>query len=121
MTSNPARFNSAAATDESTPPDIATTTRAPRCTRGKSRGFEIGFDKIVICRTESGVYAVPDECTHESLPLSKGRLKGNILICPHHGARFDITDGSVTHPPAIVPLETFEVKVEDGEIFVKLD
>lgn len=88
---------------------------------GKARGFEIGFDKIVICNTGNGYYAVPDECTHESLPLSKGRLKGNILICPHHGARFDVTDGSVTHPPAIVPLETYEVKIENDDIFVKLD
>lgn len=88
---------------------------------GKVKGFEIGFDKIVICRTEDGVYAVPNECTHEAMPLSDGKLKGNILICRHHGARFDVTDGSVTHPPAIVPLETFETKIENGEIFVKLD
>lgn len=88
---------------------------------GTVKGFEIGFDKIVICNTGDGFYAVPDECTHESLPLNKARLKGNVIICPHHGARFDVTDGSVTHPPAIVPLETYELKIEDGEIFVKLD
>ena len=88
---------------------------------GKAKGFEVGFDKIVICNTGQSFYAVPDECTHESMPLNQGRLHGNILTCPHHGARFDVTDGSVTHPPAIVPIETYELKVENGEIFVKLD
>jgi len=88
---------------------------------GQVKGFEVGFDKIVICNTGNGFYAVIDECTHESQPLNKGKLKGNILICPHHGARFDVTTGAVMQAPAIVPITTYEVKVENGEIFVKLD
>ena len=88
---------------------------------GIAKGFQVGFDKIVICNTGEGFCALVDECTHESLPLSQGQLKGNILICPHHGARFDVTTGAVTHPPAIVPIQTYEVKIENGEIFVKLD
>ena len=88
---------------------------------GQVKGFQVGFDKIVICNTGAGYYAVIDECTHESQPLNQGKLKGNILICPHHGARFNVTTGAVTHAPAIVPIETYEVRVENGEIFVKLD
>ena len=88
---------------------------------GKVRGFEIGPDRIVICNTGQGFYAMIDECSHESLPLSKGRLKGNVLTCPHHGAKFDVTTGAVTHPPAIVEIDTYEVKIENGELFVKLD
>lgn len=88
---------------------------------GQVRGFEVGFDKIVVCNTGDGFYAVIDECSHESQPLKLGKLKGNILICPHHGARFDVTTGAVTLAPAIVPVQTYEVKVENGEIFVKLD
>ena len=88
---------------------------------GKVKGFQVGFDKIVLCNTGEGFYAVMDECTHESWPLSEGRLKGNILICPHHGARFDVTTGNVTHPPAIVPVPTYQVKVENGEIYLRLD
>ncbi len=88
---------------------------------GQIKGLEVGFDKIVLCNTGNGFYAVIDECTHESQPLSQGKLKGNILTCPHHGARFDVTSGAVTHAPAIVPITTYAVKVENGEIFVKLD
>jgi nitrite reductase/ring-hydroxylating ferredoxin subunit len=88
---------------------------------GKVMGFEIGLDRIVICNTGQGFYAMIDECTHQSLRLSEGRLKGNVLTCPHHGAKFDVTTGEVTHPPAIVEIDTYEVKVENGELFVKLD
>ncbi|MGH8015542.1 MAG: Rieske (2Fe-2S) protein [Candidatus Zixiibacteriota bacterium] len=88
---------------------------------GKVKGFEVGYDKIVICNTGEGFYAVADECSHEMLPRNRARLKGNIILCPHHGARYDVRTGEVTHPPAIVPVQTFEVKVENGEIFVKLD
>ncbi len=88
---------------------------------GTIKGFQVGFDKIVICNTGEGIYSVIDECTHESQPLSMGKLKGNILICPHHGARFDVTTGVVMHAPAIVPIVTYEVKVENGDILVKLD
>ena len=88
---------------------------------GKVKGIEVGYDKIVICNTGEGFYAVIDECSHETLPLNQAKLKGNIIICPHHGARYDVRTGEVTHPPAIVPVQTYEVKVENGEIFVKLD
>lgn len=88
---------------------------------GKVMGFEIGLDRIVICNTGQGFYAMNDECTHQSLPLSGGKLKGNEIICPHHGTKFDVTTGNVTHPPAIVPVDTYEVKIENGEIFVKID
>ncbi len=88
---------------------------------GQVRGFEIGHDRIVICNTGQGFYAMIDECTHQSLPLSEGRLKGNVLTCPHHGAKFDVTTGAVTHPPAIVEVDTYEVKIENGELFVKID
>ncbi len=88
---------------------------------GAVKGFQVGYDKIVICNTGEGFYAVIDECTHESQPLNSGRLKGNILICPHHGAQFDVTTGAVTHAPAIVPITTYEVKVENDDIYVKLD
>jgi len=102
-------------------PEFKKVARVDEIPVGKTKGFEVGYDKIVICNTGEGFYAVIDECTHESLPLKDGKLKGNIIICPHHGARYDVRTGAVTHPPAIVPVQTFEVKVDDGEIFVKMD
>lgn len=62
-----------------------------------------------------------DRCSHDDEELGSGELEGCELICPRHGARFDVRDGTVTAPPAIYPIETFEVSVRHGKVYVSLD
>lgn len=88
---------------------------------GKFKAFDIDFTPIVVVHTADGFFCLTDECTHDAEPISTGFLKKNELICCRHGARFDVRDGSVTRAPAIVPLDTYELKVEGDDIFVKLD
>ena len=88
---------------------------------GSTRAYEIKHQRIVVAHTDEGFYAVADECTHDSAPFGDGRLKGNILMCQRHGARFDVRTGEVMAPPAIVPLDTFDVRVENGHILIKID
>lgn len=97
---------------------VADETEIPK---GKTMAFEIRHHRFVVAHTESGFYAVADECTHDSAPISDGKLSGDIIICRRHGARFDVTSGSVVAPPAIVPLDTYPTKVEGGKVFVLLD
>lgn len=85
------------------------------------KAITVGHDRIVICNVGDKYYAFADECTHDSAPISTGFLKRGMVICPRHGARFDVTTGAVTAPPAVAPLETYEVKVEGNDILVKLD
>ena len=47
-------------------------------------------------------------------PLAEGKLEGNVVQCPWHGSRFDITTGKVLRPPAVREEPTYEVKVEDN-------
>lgn len=68
---------------------------------GEIRVFEdIGDYGIVVCRVDGELYAVVDNCSHADTPLSEGRLRGSVLVCPLHGAGFDVRDGSHTGPPA---------------------
>jgi len=76
---------------------------------------------IVICRTVEGFFAVADECPHDSSPIALGHVDGHEVVCPRHGARFDLATGDVTAPPAVVGIETYEVKVENNDIFVRLN
>lgn len=76
---------------------------------------------IVICRVEGEFYAVEDRCSHDDLEIGSGELEGCELICPRHGARFDVRDGTVTAPPAIYPIETYEVSVRNGKVYVSLE
>src|ERR1700741_1132109 len=55
---------------------------------------------IVLCRTPEGWFAVDDRCTHAEARLHEGWLRGCRLVCPLHGAAFDVRDGRVLGPPA---------------------
>ncbi len=97
---------------------IATTRDLPQ---GAMKPFEFRHHRIVLCNTADGIFAVADECTHDSAPISEGELRGEEIVCPRHGARFDVKDGSVKAPPALVPIDTFEVKVDGEDVYVWLD
>lgn len=89
---------------------------------GEIYPFELRRTKFVLCRPVDGdqVYALANECSHDCEPISSGRTRGHELVCTRHGARFDMRTGEVTHPPAIVPIATFGVKIEEGVVYVDL-
>ena len=61
---------------------------------------DLGAHGIVVCRVDGQLHALVDNCSHADTPLSTGRLRGPVLVCPLHGAAFDVRDGSVQGPPA---------------------
>jgi 3-phenylpropionate/trans-cinnamate dioxygenase ferredoxin subunit len=87
---------------------------------GKMRSCTIGGREIVVCRTKQGVYALDNICTHAYARLDEGRLRGTRLICPLHGAAFDVRDGRVLGAPATRPLATHAVNVIDDRIEISL-
>jgi len=85
------------------------------------KGYKIGPNRIVLAHTEDGFYAAVDECSHEAVPLSEGRVRGKDILCRAHGAKFDLKTGAVTAPPAIVPIETLEVETRGDDVYVLLE
>jgi Na+-transporting NADH:ubiquinone oxidoreductase subunit F len=67
---------------------------------------------------EGGLYATDGICTHGNTHLAAGLVKGNLIECPKHNGRFDITDGSPKRHPACVGLETYKTREHDGKIFI---
>ena len=88
---------------------------------GQVREYEVADVNIVICHASDGFYALANECSHDSSPFGDGRLVGHELVCPRHGARFDIRTGAFTAPPAVVGIDRFELKVESVDIYVLVD
>lgn len=76
--------------------------------------------EIVICHTREGLFALDNICTHAHTRMCEGRLRATRLVCPLHGAAFDIRDGRVLAPPAVVPLQTYPVRVVNGTIEIAL-
>jgi len=64
-------------------------------------------------------YATADTCTHAMGPLMLGRMEGAELICPEHGARFDVRTGTPINWPNISKLGTYEVRIEGGKVLVR--
>jgi len=82
---------------------------------GEMRCFEdVGADGIVVCRVDGDLFALTDNCSHADTPLSEGRLRGHGLICPLHGASFDVRDGSHSGPPAWEGVPCHKVTETDG-------
>lgn len=85
---------------------------------GSMRPFTVAGREILICHTREGVYALDNICTHAHARMCEGRLRATRIVCPLHGASFDIRDGKVLGPPAVVPLPTFAVRIVEGMIEV---
>jgi nitrite reductase/ring-hydroxylating ferredoxin subunit len=86
--------------------------------QGQMRSVAIGGRDVLLCRTRDGVHAVDNICTHAYARLDEGRLRGHRLICPLHGASFDVRTGAVLGAPAVQPLATYPVRIREGHIEV---
>jgi nitrite reductase/ring-hydroxylating ferredoxin subunit len=86
--------------------------------QGSMRAVTVNGREIAICHTRDGVYAVDNICSHAHARMCEGRLRATRIVCPLHGGSFDIRDGKVLGPPAMVPLPTFRVRVVDGTVEV---
>ena len=81
---------------------------------GKPQKISLGDKDVCVARIGEEVFAVADTCTHSDASLSEGDLNNYKIECWLHGAEFDLRTGEAVTPPAIAPLETFEVR-RDGD------
>lgn len=82
--------------------------------------FEINDHSVVLINLDGECFAIGDICTHDDGPLGDGEIEGDAIICPRHGARFDIRTGKVLRFPAVENIPTYPVKVENGVISIKV-
>lgn len=78
-------------------------------------------EKVCLVRVdEETIYAFQDRCSHRDFPLSSGRVEDGQIECAWHGARFDMESGRALCLPAIRPVRTYEVRIEDGAVYVEV-
>ncbi len=83
---------------------------------GERLFLEVGELSIVLLNHEGEFFAIADLCTHDDGPLGEGEVEDHEIICPRHGARFDIRTGEVLSLPAIKDLPVYPTRVVDGMI-----
>jgi 3-phenylpropionate/trans-cinnamate dioxygenase ferredoxin subunit len=89
---------------------------------GKSIRVKVGDVAIAIVRTPNGdVKALDDKCSHGEISLSEGFVDNETIECWAHGAKFDLNTGKPLSLPAYEPVATYEVLIENGDIFLEIE
>jgi nitrite reductase/ring-hydroxylating ferredoxin subunit len=73
---------------------------------------------VLLTRTDDGIVALADRCTHRGGPLHEGELADGCVVCPWHGSAFAL-DGSVVGGPATRPQPAYEVRITDEQVFAR--
>lgn len=88
---------------------------------GERLFVQIEDEPIVIFNVAGQLFAIADRCSHDDGPLGEGELEeGYRIVCPRHGAEFDIRTGKVLQMPAVVDIPAYPVRVVNGMIQIGL-
>jgi 3-phenylpropionate/trans-cinnamate dioxygenase ferredoxin subunit len=94
--------------------------KAVELKNGERLFLEIKGQPVVVFNIAGNFYAIGDACTHDNDPLGDGDLDGFEIICPRHGARFDVRDGRATHMPAVANTPCYPTRVVEGMLEIRL-
>ena len=83
---------------------------------GERLFIELAGEPVVIFNIAGDVYAIADICTHDDGPLGEGDIEDHEIICPRHGARFDIRTGEVLALPAVKGVPSYPIRIQEGMI-----
>ena len=73
---------------------------------------------LVIFKIADQVFAIGDVCSHDGAPLGDGEIEDFEVICPRHGARFDVQSGKAMALPAVEDIPAYPVRIKEGQIEV---
>ena len=74
----------------------------------------------VFRNADDEVFALQDKCPHKGGPLSQGIVFGRTVACPLHNWNIGLEDGTAVAPD-VGCAKTFAVRVEGGEVFLRVD
>ena len=77
-----------------------------------------GREVILVAPDDGQIYCIDAICTHGFGYLDQGELQGCEIQCPLHEGRFDVRTGEPTNPPAVEPVRSYPVDIDNGEVFI---
>lgn len=88
-------------------------------TENECKKFEVDFTDVVLIKKDGQVYALNNRCTHHHVSvMDRGELEGDYIVCPNHFWKFDIKSGKKNGN--LRGLDKYDVKIEDGKVFIKI-
>ena len=94
--------------------------RAADLAEGSMVSVDLKGRHVLLSRIGGEFFAVSGTCTHEETDLGRGFLLEDRVVCPLHLSQFDLKTGQVMNPPAEVPLQHFNVKIEGDTVLVEI-
>ena len=88
---------------------------------GEYQAIDLDDTTVAVFNLDGEYFAIEDVCTHDFGALTGGCVEGDRVMCPRHGAWFDIRTGEALTPPAYEPVATFPVRVHEGVVQVRDD
>ena len=95
--------------------------RTGELTPGAMKRVDVAGRAVALINLGGEFYAIDDTCSHEEASLSQGTLTGEVVVCPKHGARFNVKSGRVLSLPAVRSVAVYPVRVEGDEVLVSPD
>lgn len=89
--------------------------------------IEVDGISILLSNIDGAFYAIDNKCTHFGGSLGKGKLEGNTVTCPRHGAQFDVRTGEAVGEAKVGFIkmkvrdeQNYTVRVEGEDILVDI-
>lgn len=79
---------------------------------------KVGEVEALIFKTKDGVFATGSKCSHYGAPLINGVVSGNRVVCPWHGACFNVCTGDIEEAPAVQGIPSFPVRLDGDDVYV---
>ena len=87
---------------------------------GRAAEATVGSQAVALFNVGGTFHALTNRCPHRGGPLGQGFLDGTQVSCPWHNYTFDVTTGENVVSPDL-KVDRFEVKVEGGQVYVKVE
>lgn len=87
---------------------------------GAGLGVVVAGREIALFLVGDTVYAIDALCSHGQARLCEGFVDGHEIECPLHQGRFDLRSGAPTCAPAVLPVQTYPVRIEGGRVQLSL-
>ncbi len=88
---------------------------------GEITAVVIDETPVALTLLNGKVRAFGDICTHDDGPLAEGYIENMCIVCPRHGARFDLTNNGKPTFPAVTRIPIYETRIDGDEIKVKIE
>ena len=100
-------------------PDFVTVAKISDIQPGKGKAIEVKGKNIALFNVNGKFHAIDNTCLHQGGPLGEGTLQGDVVTCPWHGWRYNVTTGVNQANPSW-KVASYEVKVDGDEVQVKV-